>query len=83
MSTAAERIGKLIESKATSVQEFVNIVTVDGEPQRLVLDDLRELVALAGAEQLVRDRISRTKWASDARLLRITANEIHALGDPR
>ena len=36
---------------------------------------------LAVAEKAVRDRISTTHWASEARLLRLAADAIHKLGD--
>jgi hypothetical protein len=36
---------------------------------------------LAAAEKVVRDRIPRTKFAGEARLLRSAADAIHQLGD--
>lgn len=68
-------------------RSFVNgepvTLSTDALKMHLVRDDLRELIAMAGAEQVVRDRIKRTKWASDARLLRVTADDIHRLIEPR
>jgi len=40
-----------------------------------------DAATLAAAEQAVRDRIPRTKFASEARLLRLAAADIHKLGD--
>lgn len=36
---------------------------------------------LAVAEKAVRDRILKTHWASEARLLRLAADAIHELGE--
>lgn len=36
---------------------------------------------LAVAEKAVRDRILRTHWASEARLLKLAADDIHKLGE--
>jgi hypothetical protein len=41
-----------------------------------------DAATLAAAEKAVRDRIPRTKFASEARLLRLAADDIHKLGDP-
>ena len=38
-----------------------------------------DTTTLAAAEQLVRERIKRTRFASDARLLKVVADEIHGL----
>jgi len=37
---------------------------------------------LDAAEHLVRTRIQRTRFASDARLLKVVADEIHGLASP-
>ena len=40
-----------------------------------------DAATLAAAEQAVRARIPRTKFASEARVLRLAADDIHKLGD--
>lgn len=47
--------------------------TVTAEPAELDADTL--LVA----EKVVRDRITRTNWASEARSLKLAADDIHKL----
>lgn len=107
MSTAAERIARLIEGKSDAIEGFVNIVTDENDGvQRIALDDLREIMhqppliestqaqrdrsaydrgyqdALRDAERALLARRSKTHWASDARILKLAADEVVKLAHP-